>query len=306
MHGKQHKLTGVGYYALAFFAALCCRSAAAGTEGIQMLSDRDLSSIQGRDGVSFDLSGFSMVGDARVTYTAPTGATYYVGNLYASRSDDTSNPFSDPYTLKIVHSNNGLSDRGELSFPDNTNGRKVWQYAYDWGTTSNGIGFEGGSTILKDLVYRGGSFQFSAPRSGEGFGFGAALRMDIGNVLFRPRGRDDISVATPSTVKEQLNMSGVHLSAVDSLGNILSKPWRIADVETQPGVINAVLDDAGKPRLHIGIDWPNLALAPLGAPLGTLQIDNITFRSDTTGNLNLGLSRIGTMQIQYLDIKFKP
>jgi len=34
--------------------------------------------VRGRDGVSFDLNGFAMSGDARVSYTTPLGSTLYV------------------------------------------------------------------------------------------------------------------------------------------------------------------------------------------------------------------------------------
>jgi hypothetical protein len=46
------------------------------------------------------------------------------------------------------------------------------------------------------------------------------------------------------------------------------------------------------------------------AAAGTLQIGNISFRSDAGGtvapNVDLGSSRIGSIQLQYLDIKFRP
>jgi hypothetical protein len=99
-----------------------------------------------------------------------------------------------------------------------------------------------------------------------------------------------------------MNLRGVHLGAVAADGTPLNAPWRVADVAAQPGVLKAGTDASGNARLHFGIDWPDAN----GAALGTLRIDNISFRSDVTGNLDLGASRIGAIQIQYLDIKVRP
>lgn len=290
---------------LALCAPLFCLPAVAGAAGLEPLSDAALSAVRGRDGVSFDLSNFSLSGDAKITYTAPTGASAYLSNVYLARSDDTSNPFGDPYTLDVKNVA-GLADVIELLFPLNANGIAKWQFAYDWGVNANGTAFDGGSTIFQDVVFYGGGLQLFSPRVGEGFGFGLGLRMDIGNILIRPRGRDDIT--NPDSTAEQMRFSKIRLGAVDGDGNFLNKPWSIADAETQPGVINAVTDpnDPTKSRLHIGIDWPDLDRAPQGAAIGGLEIGRISFGNAANPGLDLGASRIGTMQIQYLDIKFKP
>jgi len=286
---------------------LCCALAQpclASAHGMQPLADDALSSVQGRDGLSFDLANFSMSGDARFTYYAPSPSTAsaYIGNIFATRSDDPANPFGDPYRLDIVRGESGLADVITLAFPENANSAKRWQVAYDWGVHADGMAFEGGSVVLRDVVFRGGGLQWTTPRAGDGIAFGLGLRVDVGNLLLRPRGRGDISVAEPASVTEQMNIRGLRLGAVDSNGNFLNTPWRIADVSSQPGIFNAVTDAAGNSRLHIGIDWPDAR----GAALGGLQIDNLSFRSDMTGNLDLGSSRIGSMQIQYMDIKVRP
>ena len=270
---------------------------------MQPLADTALAAVQGRDGMSFDLSNFSMSGDARFTYyaPAPSNASAWIGNLSASRSDDTTQPFGDPYRLDVNKGPIGMADVINLGFPANANGIARWQVAYDWGTNANGININGGSVVIKDAAFYGGGLQWTTPRAGDGIAFGAALRMDIGNLLLRPRGRDDITQAEPASVTEQLNMRGIHIGAADATGLLTGQTWNIADVNTQPGIINAVTDTSGQARLHIGIDWPTVA-----APTGGLQIDNVSFRSNATGNLDLGSSRIGTMQIQYLDIKVKP
>ncbi|HYD93957.1 MAG TPA: DUF6160 family protein [Noviherbaspirillum sp.] len=280
--------------------ALCTLSAAAGAQAMQPLSDSMLSSVEGRDGMSFDLSKFAMSGNARYTYyePGPSGGSAWVGNYHASRSDDPSNEFGDPYRLDILA---GTTDYFNLAFPENANGAKRWQAAYDWGVNANGISFEGGSVVVRDAVFYGGGWQWGTPRVGEGFAFGLGLRMEVGNILLRPRGRDDISAVEPASVTEQMNLRGLRIGAVDANGNFTNAPWQIADVRTQPGIFNAVTDSAGNARLHLGIDWPDAN----GAPLGGLQIDNLSFRSGG-GTVDLGSSRIGSMQIQYLDVKFKP
>lgn len=284
--------------------ALWLIAAQAGATGLQPLTDDALSTVQGRDGLSFDLANFSMSGDARLTYyaPAPSTASAYISNMYATRSDDPANPFGDPYLLDIVRRGPGESDVITLARPQNANGAKRWQTAFDWGVNADGIAFDGGSIVLRDTTFYGGGMQWTTPRVGDGIAFGTSLRMDIGNLLLRPRGRGDISLAEPAGVTEQMNFRGVRIGAVDSNGNFLNTPWRIADVTSQPGVINAVTDSAGNSRMHIGIDWPDAN----GAALGGLQIDNLSFRSDITGNVDLGASRIGAMQIQYLDIKLRP
>jgi len=283
---------------------LYCTWVPAWAEGMVPLSDASLSSVQGRDGLSFDLSNFSMSGDARFTYIAPSPSTAsaFISNPFLSRSDDPANPFGDPYRLDIIQGQPGMADIITLAFPENANGLKRWQAAFDWGVNADGIAFDGGSFVVRDATFYGGGIQWTTPRTGDGVAFGLGLRMDIGDILLRPRGRDDISLADPTGVTEQMKISGVHLGAVDSAGNALNTPWRIADVNSQPGIFNAVRDADGNPRMHFGIDWPDAN----GAPLGSLQIDNISFRSDVTGNLDLGSSRIGSIQIQYLDVKVRP
>jgi hypothetical protein len=295
---------GVAVAVLGALISMCTASAMA----LQPMNDVALSSVQGRDGLSFDLSNFAMSGDARITYYAPSPSTSsaYIGNLYASRSDDTSSGngfgFGDPYRLEVKRGANGLPDYVSLSQPQNANGLQRWQYAFDWGTHADGMAFDGGSMILKDTVFYGGGTQWTTPRAGDGIAFGTGLRMDVGNLLLRPRGRGDITSADSAGTTEQMHVRGLRIGATDGTGALLNTPWRIADVAAQPGILNAVTDGNGNARLHFGIDWPDAN----GAATGTLRIDNIAFRSDVTGNLDLGSSRIGAMQIQYLDVKVKP
>lgn len=106
--------------------------------GMEPLSDNALSAVRGRDGVSFDLHGFAMTGDARVSYTTPLGTSLYVEKFHAARSDNPL-PFSDPYRLDILPSAPGLADYINIAFPTNANGDQRWQLAYDWGVGANGV-----------------------------------------------------------------------------------------------------------------------------------------------------------------------
>jgi hypothetical protein len=271
---------------------------------MEAMSDASLSSVQGRDGMSFDLSGFALSSNARITYytPGPSSSSLTIANLSASRSDDPAAPFADPYLLDIKRGAPGMADYLDLAFPLNTSGNVRWQAALDWSVNANGTTVDGGSIVMKDAAVYGGGLQLTTPRSGDGIALGLALRADIGNLLFRPRGRDDITQADPATVPEQLNFRGIRIGAVDANGAFTNAPWRIADVATQPGILRAESDANGTPRLRIGIDWPSAA----GAATGGISIDNVSFKSDITGNLDLGSSRIGSMQIQYLDIRFRP
>lgn len=262
---------------------------------LEPLSEAAMSAVRGRDGVSFDLSGFSMSGDARVTYTTPDNNSIYTEKLSASRSDNP-NPFSDPYRLDIVAGAPGLADVVKISLPGNANGDQRWQFAYDWGVNANGIARDMGSVVMTDVVYYGGGWQFTTPQVNEGVAFGAAVRMDIGQLAYRPRGRGDTT--------EQMALSGIHIGAVDANGAFTNQPWVIADVAAQPAVINALTDETG-PRLHIGIDWPDPRYGNGQAATGGVAIDNISFVSPGQPTVDLGSSRIGSIQIQYLDIKFK-
>lgn len=277
----------------ALSVALCARAAPA--HAMEPLPDAALSAVRGQDGVSFDLSGFAMSGDVRVTYTTANGASIYKEKLSASRSD-SSNQFADPYKLDIVSGAPGLADVIQLAFPANVLGEQKWQLAYDWGVNADGMALHNGSVAISDLALRGGGLQFSTPQGYDGIAFGMGLRMDIGQLAFRPNGRTDTG--------EQMALSGIRIGAVDVDGNFTNRPWQLADVAAQPGVLNALNDESG-PRLHIGIGWPDARNGSGAAPAGGLQIDSISFTSPGKPVVDLGSSRIGSMEIQYLDIKFR-
>ena len=261
---------------------------------LEPLPDSALAKVAGRDGMSFNLSNFAMSGNAELRYTTPGGDSLGIGNLAASRSDNTDAPFADPYRLDVVTSTVGRADMINIAFPQNAAGREVWQIAYDFGVNAGGIDVKNGSVILKDLVYYGGGLQWSTPVAGDGLAFGLATRIELGSLTLAPNGRD--------ATNEAMVLSNVKIGAATADGSAPVAPWQIADVSSQAGIFNARTDAAGNSSLHLGVGWPDAGQA---APSGTLQIGNISFRSDAGANMDLGSARIGSIQLQYLDIKFR-
>jgi hypothetical protein len=278
---------------LAACAALAVM-APARADGLRPLNDKALSDVRGGDGVSFDLSGFAMNGDLRVTYTRPDGASIWAANPSASRSDSAV-PFSDPYRFDIVRSNNGLADVAQFSLPQNANGEQKWQLAYDFGVNADGVNRDGGAIVVRDLALYGGAWQFSTPRTQDGLALGLALRMDVGQWALRPNGR--------ANGVGQMALDNVRIGATDDNGNFTGQPWVIADVARQPAMINAQADEGG-PRLRIGIGWPDAQFGSGQSASGGIEIGKISFTAPS-GNVDLGSSRIGNIQINYLDIRFR-
>lgn len=258
---------------------------------LEPLPDSALAKVAGRDGMSFNLSNFAVNGNATWRYYTPGNDSFSIGNLSASRSDNTDAPFADPYRLDVQSGGPGGADIVNIAMPQNALGREVWQVAYDVGVDANGLSVNVGSVILKDLVYYGGGVQYSTPAVGDGLAFGLSTRFDLGSLTLAPNGRNALG--------ESLVLSNVSVGAATADGSAPTQPWRIADVTSQAGIFNARTDDAGNPSLHIGVGWPDAN----GAPAGTVQIGNISFNS-SAGNVDLGSSRIGSIQLQYLDVKF--
>jgi hypothetical protein len=276
------------------FAAIVLLCAPALAAALEPLPDSALAKVAGRDGMSFNLSNFAMSGNAEMRYYTPGGDSLGIGNVAASRSDNTDAPFADPYRLDVVTSSAGRADMINIAFPQNAAGREVWQIAYDFGVNAGGFDVKNGSVILKDLVYYGGGLQWSTPVVGDGLAFGLATRIELGSLTLAPNGRD--------ATNEAMVLSNVKIGAATSDGSAPTAPWQIADVTNQAGIFNARTDAAGNSSLHIGVGWPDGGQA---APSGTLQIGNISFRSDAGASMDLGSSRIGSIQLQYLDIKFR-
>lgn len=271
------------------YLLLCLPGLAA---ALEPLPDSALAKVAGRDGMSFNLSNLAVSGNATWTYYTPNNSgSFSIGNLSASRSDNTDAPFADPYLLDVQSGGPGGADIINVAMPQNALGREVWQVAYDVGVDANGLSVNVGSVILKDLVYYGGGMQWSTPAVGDGLAFGLSTRFDLGSLTLAPNGRD--------ATGEALVFSNVSVGAATADGSAPTQPWRLADVTSQPGIFNTRTDADGNPSLHFGIGWPDAN----GAPAGTIQIGNISFNS-AAGNVDLGSSRIGSIQLQYLDVKF--
>jgi hypothetical protein len=267
---------------------------------LEPLTDSALSKIGGRDGMSFNLSNFAMSGNTVLRYHTPGDrGSIGIGNLAASRSDNLDAPFADPYRLDVIKGSAGRADIVNIAMPQNPLGREAWQIAFDFDVEDQGFVVRGGSVVLKDLVYYGGGVQWSTPALGDGLAFGLSTRMEIGSLALQPNGR--------AAGGEAMVLSNLRIGAATEDGSAPVAPWRLADVTAQAGIFNVRTDDAGNARLHIGINWPE---AGASAAAGTLQIGNIGFRSDAPNSLgasvDLGSSRIGSIQLQYLDIKFRP
>jgi hypothetical protein len=257
---------------------------------LEPLSDHALAAVNGRDGMSFNLNNFALTSSAQWRYTtAAQDASLSIGNLSASRSDNTDAPFADPYRLDIRSGGPGMADVIALAFPNNADGKESWKMAYDLRVEANGIAADLGSVVVDNHRVYGGGMQWSTPQDSDGLAFGLALRSDTASLSLQPNGRDQTN--------GQMRLSNLRISAADADGNALDSPWRLADVLHQPGIFNASSDS----RLHLGIGWPDAG----GAAFGTLQVGNLSFRGDgTMPNVDLGASRIGAFQLQYLDIKF--
>lgn len=276
-------------------AALWAALALAGpAQAMEALDEGRLAQVSGRDGLNFNLKGFALSGHTTLTYTAPDGSSLAIADFALSRSDDADHLFDDPYSLSVRRRSGG-ADVVELAFPANAAGLARWQFAADLAVATASGTVQAGALLLQDLALYGGGLQISTPSETgvEGVAFGLGLRAELGALVLRPRGRDNAT--------EELRISGLRLGGVNADGSWTGQPWQLAEVSSQPGLFRAMTDEKG-PALQLQIGWSSAAG---GAPLGGLQIDNLRFNSDVSGALDLGSSRIGSMQIQFLDVRLR-
>ncbi|MBT9492153.1 MAG: hypothetical protein IV107_07330 [Paucibacter sp.] len=262
------------------------------------ISDDELARVQGRDGFAFNLRGFALQGPLTLRLGSADGSGLALSNFALSRSDDLAATFSDPYQLSLIKGPAGMPDRVVLSEPLNLNGRLSWQFAADLSLidkNSAAPNFSAGAVVLQDLRSYGGSLSLApnADPNEQGIAFGLGLRLDIGALLLRPRGRADAAA--------QFSLNGIHLAAATAEGRLGNSPWRLADLDRQPLLLNTISTPEAGSFLHLNLAWPTQG----SAPAGSLLIDNISFKSDVGPSLDLGSSRIGSMQLQYLDVRLK-
>ena len=93
------------------------------------------------------------------------------------------------------------------------------------------------------------------------------------------------------------------ISGVKVGGTTEDTPWVMADLKTQPGTFRVIGDGNGNSNFQFGIGWPT---GTTEAATGRMSIDKVAFM-DPSGvpTTNLGSSSIGSMQIQYLNIKIR-
>jgi hypothetical protein len=282
-HTPMNKRRGLArHYALLVLCWIAAAaSAAAGAADMLPLSDAALADVQGRDGLSFAVKLNANVGSATL------GVADSAGNPAAMNFNNLAVTGVIAGTVDVMSGTPGSPDFVNWAFP-NIGGTNSLQIGYDLVVTANGSSL-GTSIMFQNLAFNGSSMQWTTSSANGGATFGLALNMAIDNVWLQPNGRGNSS--------GQMSVSGIKLGAAGSTGT----PWVIADVAAQPGILNAVTDAGGNTNVQLGIGWPTV---PGTAPTGSLQIDNMTF-STPGGNVNLGASSIGSMQIQYLNIKFK-
>ncbi|MDC8785034.1 hypothetical protein [Roseateles koreensis] len=282
--------------------------AAPAQASLQSISDDELATVHARDGFAFNLQGFSLNGSLSLRLGSSTDASgVSLNNISLSRSDDTANTYTDPYQLTLVQRGGGLPDKVVLSEPLNAQGLILWQFAADLELTdANSNTFKAGALLLQNLRSSGTTLEIApnADADVQGIALGLGLRLDLGALTLRPRGRLDTTLIDDPTTAEQFTLRGLHLGAATADGQQLSPTglWQLSSLSNQPLLINTVTAADGSTALHLNIAWPS---AGQTAPVGSVLIDNISFKSDVGGNVDLGSSRIGGVQIQYLDIKLK-
>jgi len=302
--------------AAALTLGMLCMSPARGAveqapanHAMQPLGDDELAAVRGADGIAFNLSNFSLTSIASnpltLTYLSPNGSSLTLSGLDLSRTDDA-DQFADPYSLTL-QSRGSLPDMIAIDFPLNIAGAQKWSLTADFANcdavtagTCTGTNFLGGTLQVLDLTMKGGGLYVSPTTLADtqGIAFGLGTQLDIGSLAVYSRGR-----AADGTIdtSDSLVVSGIHLADANTGG-----AWMLADLTNHPGLINADTDATGS-YLHIQVGWPTTA-DPV--PAATLSIANITFTTAGANGAaptttNLGSASIASMQINYVDIKFR-
>jgi len=306
-------LTGI---CIGIFTGLACaparaEPARADKPAMQSLADDELSDVRGADGISFNLSNFSLTSDATnplsLTYLSPNGSSLTLSRLDLARTDDPDG-FADPYSLTL-RQRSGLPDVIAIDFPLNTAGNQAWSLTADFANCDavtagacTGTNFLGGTLQVSGLTMKGGGL-YLAPTvlaNTEGIAFGLGTRLDIASLAVYSHGRTAGDTTDTIDKSDALVLTGIHLADAGSGG-----AWSLADVTTHPGLINAVTDSTGS-YLHLQVGWPTTS-DPV--PAAAVRIDNISFISPGASGpvtTNLGSASIASLQLNYVDIKLRP
>jgi hypothetical protein len=280
----------------------------AAPHGMQSLQDDELADVRGADGIAFNLDNFSIVSSLTnplsLTYLSPNGSSLTLSGLSLLRTDDP-DPFADPYQLTL-QSRPGLQDMIALDFPLNAAGNQQWSLTADFSQCDmvtagacTGTNFVGGTLQVQGLTMKGGGLYISPTplADTQGVAFGLGTQLDIASLSVYSRGR-----ASDGTIdtSDALAITGIHLA------NVAGGPWMLADLDQHPGLFNADTDATGS-YLHFQVGWPT---AGYDVPAASLKIDNITFTTAGVNGAaasvtNLGSASIASMQINYVDIKFR-
>jgi len=277
---------------------------------MQALQDDELAAVRGADGIAFNLNNFSLTSSLTnpltLTYASPNGSALTLSGLDLSRTDDA-DQFADPYQLSLRSTTAG-TQMIAIDFPLNAAGNQRWSLTADFancgsfaaGVCAAGTNFFGGTLQILDLTMKGGGLYVAPSQvaSTEGIAFGLGTQLDIGSLSVYSRGR-----AADGTIDhgDVLALTGIHLVDATTGGVFM-----LADLDKHPGLFNAATDATGS-YLHLQVGWPTTS-DPV--PAATLRIDNISFTTAGVNGAaatttNLGSASIASMQINYLDIKFR-
>ena len=295
--------------------ALCGTGAsAAGADtkpAMHALQDDELAAVRGADGIAFNLSNFSLTSSVdnpfTLTYLSPGGSSLTLSRIDLKRTDDP-DPFGDPYQLDVL-ARPGLSDMISLAFPQNAAGNQAWTLTADFShcgsvsltdNTCVGANFYGGTLQVAGLTMKGGGLTLapSALANTQGIAFGFGTQLDIASLGIYSHGRD---AADNIDKSDSLVLSNIRLADATTGG-----VWTLADLAKQPGLFNAVTDANGS-YLHLQVGWPTSSDPVPGA---AVNIGDISFTTTPAGGgsptvTSFGSSNIASMQINYLDIRFK-
>jgi len=260
---------------------LCGVAALASAAEMQTLDDEALSDVRGRDGLSFGANLNANIGSATL------GMSDSLGNPTTLSLNNLTVTGTVAWALDVISGTSGSPGFVNLAYPD-IGGTNNLQIFTNMAITAEGSTF-GTGISLQNMAFNGSSMQWT-PATVGGINFGLSVGLEIGNILLQPNGVGNTS--------GQMNISGIQIGAAGNAGN----PWVLADIAAQPGIFNVNTDASGNPYVQMGIGWPTSGST---AQAGSLQLGNIAFNTPN-GNVNIGSSSIGSMQIQYLNIKLKP